>query len=423
MDAPSDDPSTPRPARQMGRAGRIACLCILVGLAGVVGWLLWPANPQSLLNEARRALSQSGLEQSSSRRTELNRQAAVLLRRYVARRGPQRTTAQLLLSAALASAGDGVQSVREFPVDQLESISQKELLAAAVLLIQGGQLSLAEQALREALTRSEDRDRTLRVAAGLYDELGREDDVLTCCKELTGLVPDDFRPWLTMGTIYEEKGLTDFARESFMHATRLSPAESDVASMKMIRSTIAAGDTEEARRLFDAVGSGRRESSEWVVLEAKLLHGESRVEEARRKIEQLLVRQPQRADALELLGQIWIGQEEFARAVAVLQRAVQADPLSFSAHYALGQAQARLGDREAAEKTFDRSRQIRKARTEIFRLERQAGREPRNADVRRKLASLHAKLGVTRQEQFWSHAADAASAAPGATEIMEAPSF
>lgn len=72
---------------------------------------------------------------------------------------------------------------------------------------------------------------------------------------------------------------------------------------------------------------------------------------------QVLVRAPQHATANLVAGLIAMDRSQYADARAAFERAVQADPLMFKAHYQLSLACSRLGDEAAASQYLERYRQ------------------------------------------------------------------
>ncbi len=73
--------------------------------------------------------------------------------------------------------------------------------------------------------------------------------------------------------------------------------------------------------------------------------------------QQVLVRAPQHATANLVAGLIAMDRSQYAVARAAFERAVQADPLMFKAHYQLSLACSRLGDDAAASQYLERYRQ------------------------------------------------------------------
>ena len=91
----------------------------------------------------------------------------------------------------------------------------------------------------------------------------------------------------------------------------------------------------------------------------------------------------------------------------VLEHCQEIGPMMFQSHYVLGQARARQGDKERAGYHLQRHREILDTRVKIHSLERRAGRNPRDAEVRRELVRLYTELDMSKHADFWRRAADA----------------
>lgn len=86
---------------------------------------------------------------------------------------------------------------------------------------------------------------------------------------------------------------------------------------------------------------------------AEAEQGLGELDAAANHAQQVLVSRPQHATANLVAGLVAMDRSEFANARAALERAVQADPLSFKAHYQLSLACARLGDEAAASRHLE----------------------------------------------------------------------
>jgi tetratricopeptide (TPR) repeat protein len=99
-------------------------------------------------------------------------------------------------------------------------------------------------------------------------------------------------------------------------------------------------------------------------------------------VQKVLARAPQHPTANLVAGLIAMDRSQYADARAAFQRAVQADPLMFKAHYQLSLACSRLGDEAAASQYLERYRQtIRGVQKMIDELRMATG--PTGTDPRR----------------------------------------
>lgn len=112
-------------------------------------------------------------------------------------------------------------------------------------------------------------------------------------------------------------------------------------------------------------------------------------------------------EAMLLLGKLRLSKNRLDEVVILLARLLEIEPMMFQTHYVLGQARARQDDKERAGYHLQRHREILDTRVKIHSLERRAGRNPRDAEVRRELVRLYTELGMSKHADFWRRAADA----------------
>jgi protein O-GlcNAc transferase len=90
---------------------------------------------------------------------------------------------------------------------------------------------------------------------------------------------------------------------------------------------------------------------------AEAEQGLGELDAAAQHVQQVLARAPQHATANLVAGLIAMDRSQYPDARAAFERAVQANPLMFKAHYQLSLACARLGDEAAASQYLERYRQ------------------------------------------------------------------
>lgn len=66
-----------------------------------------------------------------------------------------------------------------------------------------------------------------------------------------------------------------------------------------------------------------------------------------------------------------------------------------------------MGQRELAQKHLTLQRELLDKKVRLYQLEREAGRNPSDPEVREELAVLYAEIGLLAMEQFWRSAAKA----------------
>jgi tetratricopeptide (TPR) repeat protein len=88
---------------------------------------------------------------------------------------------------------------------------------------------------------------------------------------------------------------------------------------------------------------------------------------AQERFERVLKRNPAHAGSLAALGRIKFEQKDFVSAIDLLRKAVAADSTRREAHYYLGLAYARTGQKEPAEKELLISSQVEHEEVESHR--------------------------------------------------------
>lgn len=125
----------------------------------------------------------------------------------------------------------------------------------------------------------------------------------------------------------------------------------------------------------------------------------ARVEEAHRTLERAMalpMDDSQRGFALTTLGQILLRERKTAEAVKVLREATETFPNDHGTWYALGQALAQAGDKDAATRSLDRSKEVARNNAEIQQLYLDVIEKPTDAEARFKLASALKKYGQAK---------------------------
>jgi len=93
-----------------------------------------------------------------------------------------------------------------------------------------------------------------------------------------------------------------------------------------------------------------------------------RLEDATRQYEKALELQPEHPTALRRFAEVKMKEGDMEGAVKLLRRALVVAPDQYQAHYVLGQAYYRMGDREAAAREMDAFRKIKDAKRAHARL-------------------------------------------------------
>ena len=143
-------------------------------------------------------------------------------------------------------------------------------------------------------------------------------------------------------------------------------------------------------------------------LYAKLLIQEGLDAKADSVLESYLKSSPNDTEALLLRGTYLIANKRLPEAITILRTAVELSPSDEQIHYQLGQAYARNGEKELANKSLAQHRLLLDKKVSIHEMEELAAKDPLNVTVRVELAHSYAELGLIELADFWTRAAIAA---------------
>lgn len=400
-------------------------LIVVVTLAVVVvgvwgGWRFVRSRCEPLLAEARVLLGDA-LQQERNARYEQLQHAELLVRDYLARGGKRKDTAELLLCSVLILRGYGdpdQPTAEELEIEDLlnrikpDACSMDDLLTAIDIFIRTGQIPKADWLIDAALKLGEgtaDRQRILRMAADIRYDVGREKAVLEHCQELATIDPLDPEPWRLIAWVHEDGGYDERMIEALKRVIELDQSDAAEERLKLTDSLIRVGQLREAQDQFAqlrAVSPGLL--SKHPLMEAKLLILEGKTQEAMPIIDRVLDADPQESEAMLLRGKILLSKSQLDEAVAIMEELLKIEPMQSEAHYVLGQALARRSETDLATEHLQMHKRILDTRVKIHGLERRAGRNPRDAEVRAELVRLYERLGMTEHAEFWRRAAETA---------------
>ena len=394
---------------------RVHLFRILLGLSIAVavaaGGRMWlQRSTAALLGAARRELAEVPRSELDVLRERHAGRAIELTGTYLARSGSERASAQLLMAVAQAIRGTGPGWGNALTDESLRKCPTSDLCLAAQLAFGAGDLSAADRIVSEALNRSDDRASVLRVSGLVRYELGRDDETLAACRELIGLVPDDPAPWMVIALVFEKQGKLNQVIEPLKKYIELSHGSADRHRAQLVEYLAKVHLVAEARAEFDLLRAAHPELvAPPSLTEARLLQPEGRDGEALKITAAYLKQHPGDLAALNLRGQLLLSRGQNQSAAEVFDKIVERTPNDHEAHYQLGQAYARLGEREKADWHFRTQQRLVRAKTEIHRLQRQASREPANVAVRQEIAKLSDEVGWTDAASFWRRSAEIAA--------------
>ena len=426
---PGDAPEESTPVRRCSWRTLLALLLVIVCV--VAAGILWHRHRQHRLRldrerrlgDARELLDQLWLEQNEETRQQRAQEARLMLRGYLEEDGQEPSPAKLLLGVSLIAQGrDQTPQENADILDLFGQVyplecSTRDLLIATAFLLVSNRPAAADELVTAALNQGDQgelRPEVLRRAVNVRYYVGRDDDVLAHCRELTGLDPQDTYPLRVMASIYENQVKWDQLIDVDRKLMALAPPDAENIRHRLVETLITTGRADEARKQFETLSANAPElPASSPLTEARLLHVEGKIDEALVILQQVLAASPNDPKALLLKGRIELARSQPDDAIQALTRLIQIDPTANEAHYLLGQAYARAGDAEKAKHHLAEHRRVLDLRVKLYELERQANRNPADVDVRLEITELYAELGWPEKVQFWQQAAQSARAMRG----------
>jgi tetratricopeptide (TPR) repeat protein len=281
-----------------------------------------------------------------------------------------------------------------------------DVAVASLLFFKAGDISWAEKLAHVAIDRGDERSRALRAMTFICYQLGRDEDTKKYATEWSKLDPREPLAWQFLAYVAEDRGFSNEAAEALRKQIECTSGPVDDARRRLVLHLVKLGNTAEARAEFDKLqAESPSASSESRLTEAKLLFLEGKLKEAEQILDQSKFTAQELTDAKLLRAKLLMERSQFDAATTELRECITRDPANQDAHYLLGQALARAGKSAEAKVQLEKHRELLDLKVRINALERQAGHERNNVEVRLTLADLYRKLGLTEQAQHWSDAA------------------
>lgn len=202
-------------------------------------------------------------------------------------------------------------------------------------------------------------------------------------QEATVLDAGDYQNWLTLSTVYQSivplgiEGAADSAMVSLDKALELRPdAPAIVLSKALLKRS--QGNAAEARTLVEKAITQRNSYTDAIFLLAQLQIEENQLEDAIRSVQAAILVEPNNPVGYFQLGLLYYSMNKFPEAASALEQAVARNTQYANARYFLGLSQWRLGNRDAAIAQFVEVQKTNVDNAEVKQIieNMRAGREP-----------------------------------------------
>ena len=387
-------------------AAAIVLAVAFLMLAGFGVWRLLSAAAVWQLDEARQHLQASLVDRPEMRLSHA-RQAEETLNRMTV--SPATSSPRNLLTAAALSVQQQAlgtdhpetmsQRIEELCLSvQPRLCSDQDVYLAAQIFASTERPTQAGWLTKNLLSRKlsvEERTKILILAANVHYELGDEVAAIENAREFIKLRPDDPSGWRVIAAVHEDTGVPEPLVEAYGKLLTLAPEDEATLRRKLAERQVELGQVDAARQHLEwlqAHAPDELKDHPILIAETKLLSGET--DEALRIAESIIAQDPAHEKATLLKAKVLLARSKPADATRLLRDYLRRDPFSSQSHYLLGQALAREGETEQAQRHLDTHRRLLDAGVRLHRLQRQLGRDPDNATLQREIARLARELGL-----------------------------
>lgn len=376
--------------RVFSRRGMIAAI---VGLAVVAAGSVWAVRRAQLAYHIDQAEHWAAEDEPAERLADIERLA-----------GAHPDSAALQYWLAVAYRRTGKLHLVEAPLKRALDLgwSRRDITRQRYLTVfLGGDFRESEPYLQELVTAGVSDD----VAEEVYEVLAkgylagmRLLEAKQCLERWIEWRPDTPRARLWLAEIYRVM-YDDIGEEAQYRAiVKTNPKHFD-GHMRLATFLVLMTRIEEAEQEYLRACELRPDSAPALIGLAECQQRLARVAEARSTLERAMalpMDDSQRGFALTTLGQILLRERKTAEAVKVLREATEIFPNDHGTWYALGQALAQVGDKDAATRSLDHSKEVARNNSEIQQLYLDVIEKPTDAETRFKLASALKKYGQAK---------------------------
>lgn len=268
-------------------------------------------------------------------------------------------------------------------------------------LYRNGKLDEAQHCLLLAVQDNPDNVDALRWLATVDYDLGDIDQTLQLLREVSRVAPEDDRPHHMQGAIYRDfgehqKAITELGRALELRAKNPHEIRPLLASSQM------------SLKQFDAALATLLECPETTItlsLKADCLWQSGQSSAAREALAQAESLGKLPASGRRLKARILIEHNELPAARQLLESLIATDPGDDEAQYQLALVFRQLKEEPQYQAHLARSESIKSLKTQLTALSEQAMKEPSNAEIRDRLATICDQLGLLPMSQVWRTAA------------------
>jgi tetratricopeptide (TPR) repeat protein len=362
---------------------------LLIVAAGLGVWGVWHYRTEAVLHDAEQALERHDYDS-----------ARQLLSKYLQAR-PNEGRAHFLAARAARcvqrydEAEEHLRACQRLSYDP-DAVSLERTLSD----VQRGNLRAEKQLWARAEANDPHAPAILEVLIQEYLNSYRLGRALDALKLYLEKKPNDPRALLGRAYIFERLLYFGEATDDYRRAIALAP-DDDAARLRFAENLLIVGPPSEALGQFEILRMRLGDSPAVLLGLAKSRRQLGETEEARRLLDALLKDQPRHAAALVERGKVALEQERTAEAESFLRQAVDLSPHDREGHHNLSIALRSQGREDEAEKETARAQEIDADLRHLDRVTKAVIKSPGDAALRCEAALLFLRNGEEQEGVRW----------------------
>jgi tetratricopeptide (TPR) repeat protein len=239
-------------------------------------------------------------------------------------------------------------------------------------------------------------------AAALY-ELGDLPSTVAALTRVTELEPDDAKAWRTLALLHREDGEFEQALPAYEETLRLDPKQPDVR-FELAEALVSMGRYSEAEQQLASCRGAIAEPDRRALL-VHCLQVAGDTAEFRTLLDKSVAEFPNHPGLLTFRARIDLSEGRIAEALEGYSRVLAANPFHAQAFYQRGLAHRRLGKIAEAKRDLARAAELNALTAEMDRLNREAGKNRNDPEIRYQLGRVCVSLGKPELGASWFVAA------------------
>jgi tetratricopeptide (TPR) repeat protein len=370
------------------KLSRILLLLLMPGLLGSWAMFWWRGRFERHLAEAER-LIEAGQAADASEWLDLPE-------------SEPSTRDRALLLRARAAAAIGRPSAAVGPLERIDPtgpLAADAALWKGRILFQVRQVARAVHWFREVLALRPDDSEALRwLAAALY-ELGDQPSAVEALTRVTKLEPRDAKAWRTLAFLNKESGEFEQALPAYEETLRLEPGQPSVR-FELAETLVESGRYSDALPvLAECQGSVPEPDRRALMVHCLEFVGDPA--EFRALLAKSVAEFPDHPSLLGCRARIDLMEGRVEQAVDGFSRVLAINAFHAQAFYRRGLAYRRLGKVAEAESDLARAAELHALAAEMDKLNREAGANPSDPEIRYQLGRVSVLLGKPEVAASW----------------------